>query len=95
LRSSAAAAVDRGTSGRSSRVAPASQGYDEGTQEEFIAFADCIRTGRMPFSNHETARVSTLMSIMGRMAMYDRESRSFTPRVIEWKDLESRTDKIV
>ncbi len=81
--------------GPKERVGKASQGYDEGTQEEFNAFADCIRSGKTPDSNHETARVSTLMSMMGRMAMYDRESRSFIPRVIGWKDLGSKTDPTV
>jgi predicted dehydrogenase len=74
------------------RVGKASQGYDEGTQEEWASFVDCIRTGRKPDSNHETARISTLMSLMGRQAMYDRESRSFTPRVTRWEDLGSKTD---
>jgi predicted dehydrogenase len=81
------------TRGGKERVGKASQGYDEGTDEEFAAFVDCIRTGKMPDSNHETARVSTLMSMLGRMAMYDRATRRFTPRVVEWKDLGSRTDQ--
>lgn len=72
------------------RVAKASQGYDEGTQEEFASFVECIRAGTRPASNHETARVSTLMSIMGRTAMYDRKSRAFTPRAIQWEDLGSK-----
>ena len=72
------------------RVAPASQGYDEGTQEEFASFLDCLRTGKTPYSNHETARISTFMSFMGRKAMYDRESRQFTPEVVRWEDLGSR-----
>jgi predicted dehydrogenase len=80
------------TRGPKERVGKASQGYDEGTQEEFNSFVEHIRSGQLPDSNHETARVSTLMSMMGRMAMYDRESRSFTPRVISWKDLGSKTD---
>jgi hypothetical protein len=32
------------------------------------------------------------MSMMGRKAMYDRDRRSFRPRVIEWEDLGSKTD---
>ncbi len=76
------------------RVAPASEGYDNGTEEEFAAFIDCVRTGEMPYSNHETARVSTLMALMGRKAMYDRSKRSFTPRVIRWEDLRSRTETV-
>jgi predicted dehydrogenase len=74
------------------RVGKASQGYDEGTNEEWTSFIDCIRTGKTPDSSHETARVSTLMSMMGRKAMYDRDRRSFRPRVIEWEDLGSKTD---
>ncbi len=82
----------RDRSKKKERVGAASRGYVEGTNEEFASFIDCIRTGKMPYSNHETARVSTLMSMMGRTAMYDRETKAFTPRVIEWKDLKSRTN---
>jgi hypothetical protein len=32
------------------------------------------------------------MSMLGRMAMYDRESATFTPRVVRWQDLGSKTD---
>lgn len=74
------------------RVGPASEGYDNGTPEEFASFIDCLRTGKKPYSNHETARVSTLMALMGRKAMYDRGSRTFTSRVIEWNDLGSTTE---
>jgi predicted dehydrogenase len=76
------------------RVGPASEGYDNGTEEEFASFIDCLRSGKKPYSNHETARVSTLMSMMGRQAMYDRKSRDFTPRVVEWSDLGSSTDAV-
>ena len=76
------------------RVGKASEGYDNGTKEEFASFIDCLRSGRKPDSNHETARVSTLMSLMGRKAMYDRSSRSFTSRVIRWQDLGSTTDTV-
>jgi len=31
------------------------------------------------------------MGMMGRMAMYNRETRSFTPRLINWADLGSKT----
>ncbi|MBI4600767.1 MAG: Gfo/Idh/MocA family oxidoreductase [Planctomycetes bacterium] len=72
------------------RAAPASQGYDEGTEQELASFVDCLRTGRTPVSNHETARISTFMSFMGRKAMYDRESRMFNPEVVRWEDLGSR-----
>jgi predicted dehydrogenase len=76
------------------RVGEASRGYDNGTEEGFASFVDCIRTGKTPYSNHETARVSTLMALMGRRAMYDRDSRSFASRVINWQDLGSTTDKV-
>jgi hypothetical protein len=74
------------------QAAKPSGGYYEGTDEQFVSFVDCIRNGKKPLSNHETARVSTLMSMLGRMAMYNREKRAFEPRVIEWKDLGSKTD---
>jgi predicted dehydrogenase len=76
------------------RVGAASQGYDEGTQEEFNSFVECIRTGKTPDSSHETARISTFMSMMGRMAMYNRDTRSFDPRIIEWEELGSTTEVV-
>ena len=69
----------------------AREGYYDGTREQFISFAECLRTGSIPDSNHETGRISTFMSIMGRRAMYNRETRSFTPRLIRWEDLGSTT----
>jgi predicted dehydrogenase len=74
------------------KVGEPSGGYYDGTNEQFLSFAECCRTGQKPASNHETARVSTLMSMLGRMAMYDRESATFTPRVVRWQDLGSKTD---
>jgi len=74
------------------KVGEPSAGYYDGTNEEFASFVECCRTGETPASNEETARVSTLMGIMGRMAMYDREKGTFDPRVIRWEDLKSRTN---
>ncbi len=71
------------------QIGKPSTGYMDGTREEFVAFADSLRTGKLPDSNHETGRISTLMAIMGRKAMYDRTSASFTPRVVRWQDLGS------
>lgn len=77
--------------GGEEQVGQPSGGYYDGTNEQFVAFADCIRKNKIPDSNHETARIATFMSMMGRMAMYNRETRSFTPRVIQWSDLGSKT----
>ena len=77
--------------GGEEQVGEPSGGYYEGTKEEFASFVECCRTGQKPASNHETARISTFMSIMGRMAMYNREAASFTPRLIRWEDLGSKT----
>jgi predicted dehydrogenase len=76
------------------QVGEPSSGYYDGTNQEWAAFVDCCRTGRLPDSNHETGRISTFMAIMGRMAMYDRVSRTFTPRLIRWGDLGSKTDPV-
>jgi hypothetical protein len=74
------------------KVGEPSSGYYDGTNEEFASFVECCRTGETPASNEETARISTLMGIMGRTAMYDREKGTFDPRVIKWEDLKSRTN---
>jgi predicted dehydrogenase len=71
------------------QIAEPSKGYSDGTYEEFASFARCLQTGELPAANHEIARVSTFMALMGRMAMYNRETRSFTPRLIHWEDLGS------
>ena len=66
-----------------------------GEPEQLSDFVDNIKTGgkRKPNANVETGRVSTLMAIMGRMAMIDFEKNAFEPRIIQWKDLGSTTDK--
>lgn len=77
--------------GEPERLGEESPDWDEGTYEELEAFAQHIRNGETPLANIETGRVSTLMGIMGRMAMYNRSERVYEPRVIEWCDLESVT----
>ena len=68
--------------------------WDKGTIEELQDFVDNIKTGgkRVPNANVETARVATLMAIMGRMAMRNPEKNIFEPRIIRWKDLGTTTD---
>ncbi len=78
--------------GGEEKVGEPSGGYYEGTNEEFIDFVECIRTGRKPASNHESARVSTLMAILGRMAMYDAEKGHFAPEVVRWEDIGSKSE---
>ena len=75
--------------GEEEQIADPSRGYNDGTYEEFASFARCLQTGEMPAANHEIARISTMMALMGRQAMYNRETRSFTPRLINWEDLGS------
>lgn len=74
------------------QVGAPSGGYYEGTNEEFIDFVECIRTGKKPAANHETSRVSTLMGIMARMAMYDTEKARFATEVVRWEDLGSKSE---
>ena len=65
--------------------------WDEGTYEELEAFARHIRNHEKPLANVEIGRISTLMGIMGGMAMYNREAREFEPRIINWEDLGTST----
>jgi predicted dehydrogenase len=64
-----------------------------GTNEQLESFADNIRNGakEKPRSNVETARVSTLMAIMGHAAFHNLATNKFEPRVIKWEDLGSTT----
>jgi len=73
------------------RLAEASSDWDNGTYEELEAFGRHIRNGETPLSNAETARVGTLMGILGGKAMYKRQDRTFTPSIEYWKDLGSAT----
>lgn len=65
-----------------------------GVDGQLLAFAaHCRKKDKvLPASNIETARIATLMSIMGRTAMFDPKSKKFDERVIEWKDLGTTTD---
>ncbi len=77
--------------GKPERVGEKSPGWTYGTSHELEAFARHIQNNEKPLSHVETARVSTLMSIMGRKAMYDWDKHSFLPKVITWEDLGSKT----
>jgi len=68
--------------------------WNRGTTEELLDFVDNIKTGgkRTPSANVETGRVSTLMAIMGRTAMYNSAKNAFDPRVIRWEDLGSTSE---
>ncbi len=73
--------------GEPQRIAKESSDWDDGTYEELEAFVQHIRNGEQPLSNIETARKSTLMGIMGRIAMYQVEKNKYIPRLIMWDDL--------
>ncbi len=73
------------------RIGEESTSWDDGTYEELEAFAKHIRNNEKPLSNIETARGSTLMGIMGRMAMYKVQEKEYEPRLITWEDLNSTT----
>ena len=68
--------------------------WDKGTEGELEAFCDNIRNGgkEKPLSNIETARVATLMCLMGRQAFRELDSNTFVSRVVKWEDLGSTTD---
>ena len=65
--------------------------WDYGTYQELEAFAHHIRNHEKPLSNVETARLSTLMSILGWKAMYRWEKKKFEPSLVTWNDLGSTT----
>ena len=72
--------------------------WGKGTNEELDAFVDYIRKGgkETPRSNIETARVATLMCIMGRQAFRDiRQGNQFRSVVVKWEDLGTTTDPAV
>jgi len=70
------------------------KGWDEGTTDELIDFVDNVRTGgkRVPNANVETGRICSLMCIMGRMAMVNKQKNAYEPSVIRWEDLKSKTE---
>jgi len=65
--------------------------WDAGTSTEIEGFARHIKNGEKPLADLETARIGTLMGIMGGMAMYDRSQRKWEPRIVKWEDLGSTT----
>ncbi len=71
---------------------PSGKDWGRGTTEELQAFIRQIKTGEKPLANVETGRICSLMCIMGRMAMVNKEKNAFEPRVIRWKDLGTKTD---
>ncbi len=77
--------------GEPQRIAEKVPDWEYGTLEELIAFADHIRKGEKARSNQETGRVSTLMSLMARKAMYERDNKTFDPKVVSWQDLGTTT----
>lgn len=66
--------------------------WELGTGTQFEAFVQHIHNNETPASNIETARISTLMSLMARKAMYDAKERIYEPMgVVEWDDLDTNT----
>ncbi len=78
--------------GEPERLGKKSPDWDHGTYQELEAFAQHIRNGETPLSNAETARVGTLIGILGGMAMYKRNTKSWEPTVATWDDLKSETN---
>ncbi len=68
--------------------------WDQGTPDSLVHFVDNIKKGGKvtAWANAETGRVSTLMCMMGRLAMVNKEKDVYEPRVVNWKDLHSTTD---
>jgi len=68
--------------------------WDKGTDTELEAFVEKIRKGdkEKPLSNVETARIATLMCLMGREAFRDVKSNTFRTKIVTWKDLGTTTD---
>ncbi len=70
--------------------------WGKGTKQELQEFVRNLKSGaKLPVNaNVETGRVSTLMCIMGRMAMVNEARNAFEPRVVRWKDIGSTTDPV-
>jgi predicted dehydrogenase len=66
-----------------------------GTKEELAAFVANIKSGgKQPINaNVETGRICSLMCLMGRMAAVNAARNAYEPRVIQWKELGSTTDR--
>jgi len=65
--------------------------WEYGTPNELEAFLHHIRNNEKPLSNEETGRISTLISLMGRQAMYKRKTKTFEPAIVTWNELGSTT----
>ena len=78
--------------GNPEQISEKAPDWGYGTYEELAAFAKHIRNKEKPLSNCETGRVSTLISLMGRMAMYKRDSKKFECSTVAWEDLKSETN---
>lgn len=61
--------------------------WENGTYEELEAFGNHIRENEKPRIDIEKARLSTLMGIMGRHAMYNEDAREFGMSSVKWDDL--------
>jgi myo-inositol 2-dehydrogenase/D-chiro-inositol 1-dehydrogenase len=73
---------------------PSGTDWDKGTVHELVGFVDAVRKNdkNLVRSNQETGGLSTLISLMGRMAMYNHDKNSFEPRVVKWEDLGSTSN---
>ncbi|MDP2894986.1 MAG: Gfo/Idh/MocA family oxidoreductase [bacterium] len=81
-----------GRDGKEEKVGePSGEDWDKGTDEELKGFIEAVRKNDKSLvrSNQETGAVSTLISMMGRMAFYNRDKNTFEPRLVEWKDVGS------
>lgn len=76
---------------------PSGTDWDKGTDEELVGFLEAVRKNdkKLVKSNQETGRTATLTSLMGRMAMYNRGTNKFEPRIMKWQDLGSTTEPSV
>lgn len=64
---------------------------DVSVDNEFREFVDCIQNKKRPTSNHETARISTLMTLMAAKAWYRRDQNSYGPGIITWDEIGTTT----
>ncbi|MBN2328503.1 MAG: Gfo/Idh/MocA family oxidoreductase [Candidatus Omnitrophica bacterium] len=78
--------------GDNRKYAEQSLDWDNGTYDELEAFGRHIRNGEQPLSNAETARVGTLMGILGGMAMYNRDARHFHLGLANWSNLNTASN---
>ncbi len=62
---------------------------DSSARNELIDFAQYCKTGETPTSNHETGRISTLMTLMAEKAMYRRDQNVYGPGLITWAEVGS------